>query len=204
VLPVATLPDMAWGAVGRLSSVDYPTDWAQVRSVLESDAAPGDVVSLPWSTFRRFDWNLGRTVLDPAPRAMPRTVVTDTSLVVRVRDVLVVVPGDDPRSVRIGAAVHDGAELAPVLRREGIGWAVVAKVGAPVTLPTGAQIVVDGPDLALYRLAAPARMPSPDGRVAVITADVVAVVLLLGAAVAALRRARGQSQRDSLDSATGW
>ena len=124
LLPLLTLPDLAWGALGRLASVDYPDDWARARQVLASDPAPGDVVSLPWSTFRRFEWNLGRTVLDPAPRAMPRTVVTDTSLVVRRGGELVVVPGDDPRAARIGEAVRTGADLGPVLRASGVGWAL--------------------------------------------------------------------------------
>ena len=49
LLPLLTLPDLAWGALGRLASVDYPDDWARARQVLASDPAPGDVVSLPWS-----------------------------------------------------------------------------------------------------------------------------------------------------------
>jgi hypothetical protein len=150
LLPVVTLPDLMWGALGRLASVDYPPDWEQAREVLTTDPAPGDVVSLPWSTFRRFDWNLGRTVLDPAPRAMPRTVVTDTSLVVRRNGELVVVPGDDARSTVVGEAVRTGVALGPVLRAEGIGWALVERSGGPATST-----------VARHRTACPALTASP-------------------------------------------
>jgi hypothetical protein len=210
LLPLATLPDLAWGAFGRLASVDYPPDWARARQVLAADPAPGDVVSLPWSTFRRFDWNLGRTVLDPAPRAMPRTVVTDTSLVVRREGELVVVPGDDPRSERIGAAIAAGRDLAPVLRAEGIGWALVAASPGPVDLPANAVLVLDGDDLDLYRLAPPEPPPAAVGTVAVLLGDAAAVAVLLGGVIVLVRRRRAghrsdtPSSRDSAAAATGW
>ena len=190
LVPIALLPDLAWGVGGRLASVDYPADWSEVRSVLASDPRPGDVISLPWSTFRRFDWNRGRTVLDPAPRALPRTVVASDSLVVRRDGALVVVPGDDPRSVRVGAVVSSGADLAPVLAALGIGWAVVAADAGPVSLPAGSELVVDGPDLDLYALAPPARIPAPTGVVAVLLGDLLAGGVLVGAGFVLLRRRR--------------
>jgi hypothetical protein len=213
LLPVLTLPDLAWGALGRLASVDYPDDWGRARAVLQDDPASGDVVSLPWSTFRRFDWNRGRTVLDPAPRAMPRTVVTDTSLVVRRAGELVVVPGDDPRSTRIGEAVRTGAGLGPVLREEGIGWALVVPGAGPVALPADAELVVDGADLELYRLRAPEDPPPLTRVVPVLLGFAVAVAVLLVAAVVAAAAARSRrpghesdtpSAQDSAAGATGW
>jgi hypothetical protein len=210
LLPVLTLPDLAWGALGRLNPVEYPSDWQRARQVLAEDPAPGDVVSLPWSTFRRFEWNVGRTVLDPAPRAMPRTVVTDTSLVVRRGDALVVVPGDDPRSARIGEAVAAGADLAPVLRREGIGWALVTKGAGPAAVPAGAVRVLDGADLDLYRLTAPVPQPPTSGVAAVVLADALVLGLLLVVAGSGLRRrvaGHGSDTprgRDAAQEATDW
>jgi hypothetical protein len=213
VVALLAAPDLVWGSAGRLASVDYPDDWAQVREVLATDPAPGDVVSLPWSTFRRFDWNLGRTVLDPAPRAMPRTVVASDSLVVRHGDTLVTVPGDDPRSEVIGAAVGSGADLAPVLHDLGVGWVLVERAGAPPpTLPSGAVQVLTGPDLALYRLAAPTPAGPPSGVAAVVLGDAAAVLTVLLAAGALLRRRvrprlrrPGKSRpEDGVREATGW
>jgi hypothetical protein len=210
LLPILTLPDLSWGALGRLASVDYPPDWGRAREVLATDPAPGDVVSLPWSTFRRFDWNVGRTVLDPAPRAMPRTVVTDTSLVVRRAGELVVVPGDDPRSTTIGDAVRRGDDLGPVLRQEGIGWALVVPGAGTTGLPAAAELVVDGADLDLYRLSPPEPPPALTRVVPVLLGDALAVLTLLVAALAAVRSRRPGHESDtpaagdSAPGATGW
>jgi hypothetical protein len=207
-LPVLGTPDLVWGNGGRLASVDYPDDWAVARALLASDPAPGDVVALPWSTFRRFDWNVGRTVLDPAPRAMPRTVVVSDSLVVRRGDVLVTVPGDDPRSRLVAAAIESGADLAPVLHDAGIGWLLVERTGQVAALPSGAVNILQGPDLALYRLAEPAPAPSVSGVAAVLAADTAAALVLVAAGItlAARRRRRtGRSTRgDAAPEATGW
>jgi len=207
-VPVLGMPDLVWGSTGRLASVAYPDDWATSRALLASDPAPGDVVALPWSTFRRFDWNLGRTVLDPAPRAMPRTVVTSDSLVVRHGDDLVTVPGDDPRSAQIDAALASGTDLAPVLRDSGIGWVLVERTGTAPALPSGAVSVLQGPDLALYRLAAPGPAPALTGVVAVVIADVLAALALVAAATALAatrpRRRRNHPRADAAAEATGW
>ena len=204
ILPLALLPDLAWGAVGRLGSVDYPADWAQARAVLAEDPAPGDVVSLPWSAYRRFSWNVGRTVLDPAPRAMPRTVVVSGDLAVRHAGQVVVVPGDDPRAERIGAATDSPDRLARVLAAEGVGWVLVESAGGTVTLPAGAMLVLSGDDLRLYRLRAPEPPPELVGVVAVIAGDAAAVLVVLGC-VTALVVARRRNRHDMhAATATGW
>jgi hypothetical protein len=204
LLPVALLPDLAWGVLGRLGSVAYPSDWAQVRTVLATDPAPGDVVSLPWSAYRRFPWNDGRTVLDPAPRAMTRTVVVSGDLLVDHAGTLVVVPGDDPRAARIGAATGSPERLARVLADEGVGWVLVEVTGAPVTLPAGAALVHEGQDLRLYRLGPPGPPPEPAGVVAVVTGDAVAGVVVLGSAVGLVAARRRRQSGDSTARATGW
>jgi len=207
-LPLLGTPDLVWGATGHLESVEYPDDWAAARSLLASDPAPGDVVALPWSTFRRFDWNVGRTVLDPAPRAMPRTVVVSDSLVVRRGDVLVTVPGDDPRSQQIGHALESGQDLAPVLRDAGIGWILVEHTGPAPTLPSSAVNVFQGRDLALYRLTSPEPAPMPAGGAAVVGANAAAALVLLGSALTlgagSVRRRLDSSREDAAPEATGW
>ncbi len=207
-LPLLGTPDLVWGATGHLESVDYPDDWAAARALLASDPAPGDVVALPWSTFRRFDWNVGRTVLDPAPRAMPRTVVVSDSLVVRRGDVLVTVPGDDPRSQQIGHALETGLDLGPVLRDTGIGWILVERTGSAPTLPSSAVSVFQGRDLALYRLASPEPAPVLTGVVVVLAGNSAAVLVLLGASLTLgagrVVRRPDSSREDAAPEATGW
>ena len=71
VLPLLAMPDLALAGWGRMTAVRYPADWAQVRDHLDGDPRRGDVLVLPFATFRQFGWNDGRTQLDPAPRVLP-------------------------------------------------------------------------------------------------------------------------------------
>jgi len=187
-LPVVTTPDLAWGA--GLRPVHYPADWATVRAALDG---PGDMVVLPYSAFRAFDWTGGRTVLDPAPRAFDRTVVVDDTLVVGGT----VIAGEDRRAGAVRAALAAGEPLGPL----GIGWVLVER-GTPgeVVVPAAAVPVHLGPDLELYRLPdyRPADLPRPPVA-PVLLADLLAVGLVLGAAAV---RARGRMR--SRTAATGW
>jgi hypothetical protein len=182
LLPAALLPDLAWGGLGRLSPVEYPREWSTVRDVLAGDRHPGDVLVLPYSAFRRFDWNGGRTVLDPAPRFLPRaTIVDDTLPVGTVR-----VAGEDPRAARVRAALSAGRPLGPL----GIGWVLVER-GTPgaaaVPVPKNLVTVHEGQWLALYRVpddVSPDRTATAP-RAPVLAADAAALALI---AAALLRR----------------
>lgn len=169
LVPVLLLPDLAFGAWGRLAPAAYPVEWDEVRAVLAASDEQGDVVSLPWSAFRSYDWNEGRTVLDPAPRYMPRTVVTDSRLLVQDGAELLVVESDDPRSSAVGDALR-APDAPQALRELGIGWVLWQKdqpgtPGHPAVPPgeltTGSSPALDSPGLALYRLAGPVEEPGP-------------------------------------------
>ncbi len=176
LLPLALLPDLAWAGLGRLSPVDYPAEWSRVAGVLAGDPHPGDVLVLPLSAFRRFDWDDGRTLLDPAPRYLPRTTIVDDTLPVGP----VAVRGEDPRAAAARAAVADGRPLGPL----GIGW-VLVEHGTPGQVPAlrGLVTVHDGQWLTLYRVPgpiSPARAATAP-RAAVLAADAAALALLLAA-----------------------
>ncbi len=147
LLPVLAMPDFAWGGFGALRPVDYPDDWAAVRTTLDGADEPGDVLALPLSAFRRFAWNDGRTQLDPAPRALPRTTLVDDAVYVGGR----AVPGEDTRMVAVRKTLAEGGDLAAL----GIGWVLVER-GTPGPIPAGAlDALVEryrGPWLALYRV----------------------------------------------------
>ncbi|MEY4170457.1 MAG: hypothetical protein RLZ94_1530, partial [Actinomycetota bacterium] len=184
-----------WGAGGRLQAVAYPGDWAVVRAEVAESERPGDIASFPWTAFRRFDWNPGRTVLDPAPRWLPRTTVVSDDLAIETADGLVVVAGDDPLSRAITGALASGNAVGRELPPLGVGWALVAK-GTPGPIPElpGWDLVYDGPDLALY--AAPAgsvivSRPDPLGVAAVDLAVLAALLTGWGAIVIRRVRARG-------------
>jgi hypothetical protein len=196
ILPIACLPDLGWGALGRLAPTTYPSDWGSAREVLSRSPLPGDVVSLPWSPLRRFDWNADRPVLDPAPRFLPRPTLAAGELTVRRAGELVTVAADDPRARQVDDALRRGEDLGPVLARLGVGWAFVTGQPPPGELPPGSITVLAGPEVRLYRLAStPATHPVAAGRSAVLVADAVVVLVLLGAAAGAVRQSLGSARR---------
>lgn len=150
LLPIGLLPDLLWGGLGRLEPVRYPAEWSVVSRVLADDDHPGDVAVLPLSTFRRFGWNEYRTQLDPAPRLLPRTTVTEDSLPVGG----VVVAGEDPKADDLRKALAEGTDLASI----GIGWVLVERAephrADDRPLP-GVEPVHEGEWLSLYRVAGP-------------------------------------------------
>ena len=197
ILPLACQPDLLWGAGGRLAAVDYPDDWAVARALVSDSPRPGDVVSFPWTAFRRFDWNAGRTVLDPAPRWLTRTTVVSDELVIDTSAGLVTVDGDDPRAQAIGRALTRGEQVGPVLTDLGVGWALVAK-GTPGPVPdlAGWEMLLDGPDLSLYAAPRGAMTEAPSDTRLVAAVDLaVGAALLVGLGMLLIRRVRARGPR---------
>ncbi|MGH1562740.1 hypothetical protein [Mumia sp. DW29H23] len=120
LLPIAVMPDLAWGAAGRLQPVSYPKEWDQAREAIADSDAEGDLLALPFSSFRAPAWNDGRVVLDPAGRYFPRETVVNDDLVISGR----VVAGEDRRAQAVGRAL-DSSDPVAGLREEGIGLVVV-------------------------------------------------------------------------------
>ncbi|WP_214321044.1 DUF3367 domain-containing protein [Nonomuraea sediminis] len=156
VVPVLVLPTMAWGLAGRLAAVPYPDSWERARAVIARDGEPGDVLVLPFESYRRFGWNGGRAVLDPAQRffATPgrRVVASDVMRVGSAR-----VGSEDPRARKVEHVLEG---VSPDLAAAGFRY-VLVDAGTPEELQTftqwlkGAQPVVDAAELRLYRLAGP-------------------------------------------------
>lgn len=150
LVPVMALPTFALGLGGFLHADPYPGEWHEMRVEMEErDLAGEQVVVLPFSTYRRFDWT-PRTVLDPAPRFFPGRMVTEDALTVPEGTVA----GESALALRIRQATTP-EELARVLGEEGIGWALVHRSVEPGVLPAGAEVVAANAQLSLLRLAAP-------------------------------------------------
>jgi hypothetical protein len=193
LLPLAVLPDLAWGGAGRLEPVDYPRDWYAVRAALaaggEHGGHPGDVLVLPFQPFRQFGWNGDRTQLDPAPRFLPRSAIVDDTLVVGGR----ALRGEDRRAAEVGRHVDDPAGLAAF----GVGF-VLVEHGTPGEIDPAVlgrlTMVHDGQWLTLYRVPGPIAEPptgaagGPAAVLMVLTADAMVLILLLAAAGVLLRR----------------
>lgn len=137
-LPVVALPDLAWGLGGRIDAVDYPTSWQQTRADVATSEVRGDLLVLPYSSYRAPAWNGGRSVLDPAGRYFPRTTVVSDELRVSGR----VVSGEDPRAAEVGSAVAD--RDVDALRDLGIGLVVTDASAEPATEPLGELVSTHG------------------------------------------------------------
>ncbi|MCG5443415.1 hypothetical protein NIE79_001219 [Micromonospora sp. NIE79] len=182
-LPVAVLPDLAFGGVGRLRPVSYPAEWQRVAEHIEEE--PGEILALPLSAYRAYPWNPGRVVLDPAPRYLPGTVLTDDTL--RVGDVAVA--GENPRVREMRQALAEGRPVWTT----GVRWVLVQHEVSGEVDPQvlgGLVRVHDGPFLTLYRNPATVRESGGSGpaRLAVVAALSVALLVVIAAAVSALHR----------------
>ncbi|MCO5973831.1 hypothetical protein [Actinoallomurus soli] len=154
LVPVALLPGLAWGAGGRLAAVRYPADWSRARAVVTAE--PGDVLVLPWEAYRTYAWNGGRRVLDPLPRLLPGRVILNDAVRVGTggrRDLRMAV--EDPRARALDPLVRSGAPLTGALRARGVRYVAVdapEEFAAWAGRLPGAERVVAGPDLVLYRI----------------------------------------------------
>ncbi|MEV0405681.1 hypothetical protein [Actinoallomurus sp. NPDC050550] len=159
--PVALLPGLAWGAGGRLHAVRYPADWARARAVVQT--APGDVLVLPWEAYRSYAWNGGRRVLDPLPRFLPGRVIVNDAVRVGTGGRELRMEVEDRRARALDPLIRSGAPLTGALRSRGVRYvAVDAPDGVRADRLPGAERVVAGPDLVLYRI--PGAAASPETR----------------------------------------
>ncbi|GLY91460.1 hypothetical protein Airi02_093890 [Actinoallomurus iriomotensis] len=161
LVPLLLLPGLAWGAGGRLRAVHYPADWARARTAVTADS--GDVLVLPWAAYRSYPWNGGRRVLDPLPRYLPARVIVDDGVSVAVsggRDIGLA--AEEPRARELDALVRSGDPLAAPLAAHGVKY-VAVDAGAPDGRLAGAERLVAGPDLTLYRL--PGAVPEDSSHV---------------------------------------
>ena len=154
LLPLAFLPDAAWGISGQLRPADYPAEWSAARADLGEGR--GDLLVLPFTSYRAPDWNHGRKVLDPLPRYLEPNYVVNDQLAVDGR----IIEGEDPRvpDVLGAIALPDAGDRAVALAELGIG-AVVLDRTAPTSALYGADVagtvVHDGPALEVTLLDGP-------------------------------------------------
>jgi hypothetical protein len=119
---ITVLPDLAWGAWGRVSAVRYPPGWAAAAAAINADPRP--VVVLPADSMRQFSWAGPAPVLDPLPRWVRADVLTTGDLTISGQTV----PGEGGRARAVQDLLLAGAP-ADRLAAAGAGW-VVAELGS--------------------------------------------------------------------------
>jgi hypothetical protein len=153
VVPVVLLPGLAWGAGGRMRPAWYPASWLAAARAINDSPERGDVLLLPWGTYRRSQWNHGQVLLDPWPRLLSRPLIWNDGT--QVGDVRLA--PDDPRARALDGPVRGAGPLTGTLRAAGVRFVVDdADEGQSVKavrqrLP-GAVVIVGQPGLTVYRL----------------------------------------------------
>ena len=195
-LPLAAMPDMAWGVGGRLEPATYPATWTDARRVIEASPVRGDILVLPFSAYRKPPWNHDSPVLDPAGRFFDRTTVTNDDLVISGQTIV----GEDPRAARIQQVLR-GRNVRRGLARQGIGLVVVEadEPGARAALRQvrGArELDVVGSSVRVFAIpgARPTEIPKRDRQV-MIAAWIVAGLTLVFALINAVRGAAERIRR---------
>lgn len=194
LVPVTLMPDAAWGVQARLAAVDLPTAYTELRDVVEDEVQHGDVVVLPFTSYRAPAWNDHRKVLDPLPRLVPRDVVSSDSLQVSGRTV----SGEDPRAREVTEALAEPrpADRAAALARLGVG-AVVADVvpGQEVPEVIGEKVYEAG-GVQVIRLRGVVERGTPTAWSVMMTVAWIAwLVVLVGALPGALWRRRRSGEQ---------
>lgn len=193
LVPVLLLPDATTRTWQTVGPVRFPDDLSEVAHRLSG--AEGVVVTLPWRSYRAFDWTRpGQTASDPALRMVDADVVTSDSLQVGA----VKVPGESTVAADIGRALEAGSP-AQTLPELGVSWVVLYADDREAQLveTTGLEQVFDGDYVELYRVpGASVREPaeSPVRKAAVWGAHGLALALA-GAAVATRMLASSRTRR---------
>ena len=152
LLPLALMPDAAGGLVGGLRPVSYPADYAAAREAVGrvTAYARGDVLILPFTSYRAPDWNHGHKVLDPMGRYLMGDYVASDRLSVSGR----LVEGEDPRGAGIRHALEarSPAARSRLLAQEGIGIVVAERDTGQKVPRVAGRTVLELPDVSLVRI----------------------------------------------------
>jgi hypothetical protein len=160
--PVILLPGLAWGAVGRLQAVQYPADWIRARQLIDGDRHAGSALLLPWAQYRRYPWNHGEAVFDPWPRLLARPMIWNDALQVG----RTTVAPESERARQLSPLIASAGPMTSALAKAGVRYVVIdagpllrrdrqdpGRLALLARLP-GAQLVLAGPDLVVFRLPA--------------------------------------------------
>lgn len=191
LVPVALLPDAAWGA-GLPRPVSYPSSWAAAAPSVA--AGEGRMVVLPFTSYRQPVWNDGRKVLDPAGRYFSAPVVTSDRLVVDG----VELEGEDPFGREVAAALAAGTagERAGRLAEAGVARVLLERPLAELAPEVSGRVVLDNDTFTVLELDGPREVAVSRGWVAAMGAGWAAYAGMLVAGCAlAMAAGRGRPAR---------
>lgn len=191
-LLLVLVPDAAQTVWSTVRPVSYPNDLLRAAALVRPEGR-GDLVTLPWTPYRRYPWGSPVAVYDPASRVFDTKVVMSDRLRVGGTELR----GESARSAEIGTIVSRapstalGAELA----RAGVRW-VLVQLDSPGGLgpveeaatrrpaDVGLRVLLAGEQFALYEVVDPVRAVTAEGgwrAPLVLAIDVLAVCLCAAA-----------------------
>lgn len=185
--PLLLLPDATRVTWPTVTPVDWPDSVTGLDALLDDlagdEGAEAAVATLPWRSYRLFDWGTGLTSSDPALRLLDRPVVVADELTVGE----VVVSGESSLAASLGRALATSSP-ADALAATGISWVVVYRDDpeADELDLTGLELEAESPELAVYRVSTASGAPVPvtgSARWTVIAGNLLAALLVMFAAV---------------------
>jgi hypothetical protein len=184
VAVIAVLPDLAFGAWGKVSSVRYPPGWSTVAGIVNS--APADVAVLPADSMRQFAWSGPAPVLDPLPRWLRAEALATGDLTISGHSV----PGEGSHARDVQQLLLAGGR-PEALADAGVGWVVVESgsagaMGDAQRTLQGLPVAYRDTDLTLYRVGGASQAASQGKRALAVATHLIWLVLLAGAGIAAL------------------
>jgi hypothetical protein len=206
LLPIALLPDLGLALGGQLHAVQFPAEYSTARHAVDErlhQRGGGDILILPFNSYRLPTWNEGRRSLDPLGRFMAPNYLANDTLVVSG----VTVAGEDERARRVATLLEEGGppeQLARHLAEEGIGWVLLdkeAQAMVPPSVPTanldGLPVIHEGRRLTVWELpGADSPGPRPATEAAIWSAWLAAIATVLSCVgLVAVRRARTRRYR---------
>ncbi|MCV7225644.1 hypothetical protein [Mycolicibacterium komossense] len=186
---VLTLPDLAWGAAGRMTAVQYPPGWTAMTAQINADPRP--VAVLPADSMRQFRWSGEAPVLDPLPRWIRADVLTTGDLTISGHTIL----GEGANARAVQELLLAGSDPTR-LREAGVGWLVVesgtgGEIASAATTLAQLPVAYHDADITLYRVGGDAPRAPNALRTQVTAAHLIwLAMLVLGAAGMAVTRAR--------------
>lgn len=123
VIPIALLPQFAWGMGDSLTTAHYPSSLLKAADIVNAHDAKA--ASFPWSLYRQYAWNDERVTLDPWGRLIEQGAVVNDSLPLKDGRT---VTGENADSARVDAALRAGSSdaLEKALRTSGVRYLVVS------------------------------------------------------------------------------
>lgn len=155
LVPLFAIPDLGWGVGGQLRAVDYPDSWYESRAAVANHSDQGDILILPFESYRAPDWNNGRPVLDPGGRFYDRNTVVNDDLYVSGE----LIPGENPRAKEIKEILQTSD---PASRLSAVGIAIVVADNAEAAQSINGEQLYESADRIVIALDGPVAVEDPD------------------------------------------